>query len=115
MTRLRFTDRVQSRRFDMTPKHIGGLPATNTPACPRGQMAAWWLDWDFDVRPLLSTIQAPTLIMFHDGNAFVHARAAIEYVTESILERSVRCRFLLAIWSCGRHSRQCWRTKSSGS
>ena len=51
---------------------------------PRGQLAAWWLDWDFDVRPLLSTIQAPTLVMFHEGNGFVPPEAALNYVTQSI-------------------------------
>ena len=51
---------------------------------PRGQMAAWWRDWDFDVRPLLPAIQAPTLIMRHEGNVFVPAVAAINYVTATI-------------------------------
>jgi class 3 adenylate cyclase len=50
----------------------------------RGVMAAWWLEWDFDVRPLLSTIQAPTLVMFHEGNGFVHPAEALDYVTTSI-------------------------------
>jgi class 3 adenylate cyclase len=51
---------------------------------PRGQMAAWWRDWDFDVRPLLPSIQAPTLVMCHEGNVFVPPAAAIEYVTATI-------------------------------
>jgi class 3 adenylate cyclase len=36
--------------------------------CPRGRMADWWSEWEFDVRPLLPLIQAPTLVMQHDGN-----------------------------------------------
>ena len=51
---------------------------------PRGQLAAWWRDWDFDVRPLLPSIQAPTLIMRHEGNVFVPPQAAINYVTTTI-------------------------------
>ena len=51
---------------------------------PRGQMAAWWRDWDFDVRPLLPSIQAPTLVMRHEGNVFVPPAAAIDYVTAAI-------------------------------
>ena len=41
-------------------------------------MSAWWLDWDFDVRPLLPTIQAPTFVMFHEGNSFVPPEAALD-------------------------------------
>jgi class 3 adenylate cyclase len=51
---------------------------------PRGQLAAWWRDWDFDVRPLLPSIQAPTLVMRHEGNVFVPPEAAINYVTATI-------------------------------
>jgi class 3 adenylate cyclase len=51
---------------------------------PRGQMAAWWRDWDFDVRPLLPSIQAPTLVMFHEANVFVHPAAAMNYVVATI-------------------------------
>jgi class 3 adenylate cyclase len=51
---------------------------------PRGQMAAWWRDWDFDVRPLLPSIQAPTLVMFHETNVFVHPAAAMNYVVATI-------------------------------
>jgi class 3 adenylate cyclase len=51
---------------------------------PRGQLAAWWRDWDFDVRPLLPSIQAPTLIMRHEGNVFVPPEAAISSVTATI-------------------------------
>jgi class 3 adenylate cyclase len=36
--------------------------------CARGRMSQWWNEWDFDVRPLLSLIQAPTLVMCHVGN-----------------------------------------------
>ena len=53
---------------------------------PRGQMAAWWDDWDFDVRPLLASVRAPTLIMYHEGNAFVPPVAAIDYVVATIPE-----------------------------
>jgi len=51
---------------------------------PRGHVAAWWSDWDFDVRPLLPSIQAPTLVMCHEGNVFVPPMAAIEYVVAAI-------------------------------
>jgi class 3 adenylate cyclase len=51
---------------------------------PRGQMAAWWDDWDFDVRPLLASLQAPTLVMHHVGNVFAPPLAALEYVVAAI-------------------------------
>lgn len=51
---------------------------------PRGHIAAWWKDWDFDVRPLLSSIQAPTLVMRHDDNVLAPAAEAVQYVTDAI-------------------------------
>jgi class 3 adenylate cyclase len=51
---------------------------------PRGHVAAWWSDWDFDVRALLPSIQAPTLVMCHDSNVFVPPMAAIKYVVAAI-------------------------------
>ena len=50
---------------------------------PRGHMAAWWREWEFDARPLLSLIQAPTLVMHHEGNVLYHPGAA-EYVASVI-------------------------------
>ena len=50
----------------------------------RGHLAAWWRDWDFDVRPLLPSIQAPTLVMRHEGNVFVPPRPAVDYVVSTI-------------------------------
>ena len=50
---------------------------------PRGHMAAWWEDWEFDVRPMLPLIQAPTLVMRHDGNVLSSAGAA-DYVAAAI-------------------------------
>ncbi len=82
---------------------------------PRGQLAAWWRDWDFDVRPLLPSIQAPTLIMRHEGNVFVPPQAAINYVTATIPGAVGPVPIPSATWSCGRRSHRCWPTRSSGS
>jgi class 3 adenylate cyclase len=46
-------------------------------------MAAWWSEWEFDVRPLLPLIQAPTLVMNHEGNVIAPAGAS-EYVASAI-------------------------------
>lgn len=51
--------------------------------CSRGRMAAWWRDWEFDSRPLLPLIQAPTMVMHHPGNVLSSAGAA-EYVAAAI-------------------------------
>jgi len=51
---------------------------------PRGHVAAWWSDWDFDVRALLPSIQAPTLVMCHESNVFAPPLAAIKYVVAAI-------------------------------
>lgn len=51
---------------------------------PRGHVAAWWSHWEFDVRPLLSSVQAPTLVMRHEGNIFVPPAAAMDYVVAAI-------------------------------
>lgn len=37
-------------------------------SCPRGVMASWWDHLDFDVRPMLPLIQAPTLVLRHHGH-----------------------------------------------
>jgi class 3 adenylate cyclase len=50
---------------------------------PRGHMADWWSEWDFDVRALLPLIQAPTLVMNHEGNVLSPVGAA-EYVASEI-------------------------------
>jgi class 3 adenylate cyclase len=46
-------------------------------------MASWWREWEFDVRPLLPLIQAPTLVMQHEGNVMSPAGAA-EWVASAI-------------------------------
>jgi class 3 adenylate cyclase len=51
--------------------------------CPRGRMAKWWSEWEFDVRPLLPLIQAPTLVMHHEGNVLASPGAA-EFVASAI-------------------------------
>jgi class 3 adenylate cyclase len=43
---------------------------------PRGHMAAWWERWDYDLRPLLPLVQAPTLVMHHEGNVLYDPGAA---------------------------------------
>jgi class 3 adenylate cyclase len=50
---------------------------------PRGHMAAWWSEWEFDVRPLLPLIQAPTMVMHHEANVLSPAGAA-EYVAAAV-------------------------------
>ncbi len=51
--------------------------------CARGRMAAWWREWEFDVRPLLPLIQAPTLVMRHEGNIMA-PEAASDWVASVI-------------------------------
>jgi class 3 adenylate cyclase len=51
---------------------------------PRGQMSAWWRNWEFDVRPLLSLVDVPTLVMHHEGNAIAPAPAAADAVVAAI-------------------------------
>lgn len=51
---------------------------------PRGQMSAWWRSWEFDVRPLLPRVNAPTLVMHHEDNAIAPSRAAAESVVAAI-------------------------------
>ena len=51
--------------------------------CARGRMAAWWSEWEFDVRPLLPLVQAPTLVMNHEGNVIAPAGASA-YVASAI-------------------------------
>lgn len=51
---------------------------------PRGHMVAWWRDWEFDVRPLLPLIQAPTLVMRHEGNVLAPPAPAVDYVVSAI-------------------------------
>ena len=53
-------------------------------ALPRGHVAAWWSHWEFDVRPLLPSVQAPTLVMRHEGNVLVPPPAAMDYVVAAI-------------------------------
>ena len=50
----------------------------------RGHVAAWWSHWEFDVRLLLPSVQAPTLVMRHEGNIFVPPAAAMDYVVATI-------------------------------
>ena len=50
--------------------------------CGRGVMTAYWQHMDFDVRPMLPLIQAPTLIVAHDGSdlydvGIAHATATL--------------------------------------
>jgi pimeloyl-ACP methyl ester carboxylesterase len=50
--------------------------------CGRGVMTAYWEHMDFDVRPMLPLIQAPTLIVAHDGSVLydvgiAHTTAAL--------------------------------------
>ena len=49
----------------------------------RGQMSEYWKAWDFDLRPVLPLIQAPTLVMHHEGNLLYDAGAA-EHAASSI-------------------------------
>jgi class 3 adenylate cyclase len=51
--------------------------------CPRGYMAKWWSQWEYDVRPLLPLVQAPTLVMHHEGNMLASPGAA-QYVASVI-------------------------------
>jgi class 3 adenylate cyclase len=53
-------------------------------ALPRGHVAAWWSRWEFDVRPLLPSVQAPTLVMRHEGNILVPPAGAMDYVVAAI-------------------------------
>ena len=53
-------------------------------ALSRGHMSSWWKDWDFDVRPLLSSIQAPTLVMRHPDNVLAPPEAAVQHVIDAI-------------------------------
>jgi class 3 adenylate cyclase len=51
---------------------------------PRGHMVMWMRDSEYDVRPLLPSVQAPTLVMYHEGNFFAPPAAAMDYVTATI-------------------------------
>jgi class 3 adenylate cyclase len=72
---------IPSFRHD--PAALRWLSRHERAACPRGRMAKWWSEWEFDVRPLLPLIQAPTLVMHHEGNVLASPRAA-EFVASAI-------------------------------
>ena len=44
--------------------------------CPRGVMARYWAQLDFDLRPLLGSIRCPTLVMAHEQNLVYSPEAA---------------------------------------
>jgi class 3 adenylate cyclase/pimeloyl-ACP methyl ester carboxylesterase len=50
---------------------------------PRGHMAQYWKEWDFDLRPLLPLVQAPTLVMCHEDN-FLYDAGAARYAASNI-------------------------------
>ena len=50
----------------------------------RGQAYAWWRSMDFDVRSLLPSIRAPTLILHHPSNVLGSPTAAMDYLVAAI-------------------------------
>jgi class 3 adenylate cyclase len=54
--------------------------------CGRGVMTAYWEHIDFDVRPMLPLIQAPTLIIAH-GESSLYSQE-IAYATASMIEHA---------------------------
>lgn len=53
-------------------------------ALSRGHAYAWTKNLDVDVRSLLPSVRAPTLIMHHPSNVMAPPPAAVEYVTHAI-------------------------------
>jgi class 3 adenylate cyclase len=74
--------------FRHDPEALRWLARYERAGCPRGHMAAWWREWDFDVRPLLPLVQAPTLVMRHDGNVLAPPAAAVEHIVDAIPDAS---------------------------
>lgn len=80
--RYRGPGTIPSFRHD--PEAHRWLARAERVGCPRGDMAAWWQEWDFDVRPLLASVQAPTMVMRHEGNVLAPPAEAVDYVIAAI-------------------------------
>lgn len=70
--------------FGHDPEAHRWLARHERAAVPRGHMVMWMRDSEYDVRPLLPSVQAPTLVMFHEGNLLAPPAAAMNYVTATI-------------------------------
>jgi pimeloyl-ACP methyl ester carboxylesterase len=81
---------------------------------PRGHMAAWWSEWEFDVRPLLPLIQAPTMVMHTKPmSCLLPARPSTS--PRPSQAPLARCRFPRRTSSSGQRSHRCSPTGSSAS
>lgn len=62
--------------FGRSEADLARLARMERLGCGRGVMTAYWEHLDFDVRPMLPLIQAPTLVIAHDSNPLYDVGAA---------------------------------------
>ena len=65
------------------PAFLEWLGRAERYGCPRGVMARYWSQLDFDLRPLLGSIRCPTLVLSHEQN-LVYSPEASAFVASAI-------------------------------